>query len=98
MRNLYIVAYDIVDDKRRTKAHKMLKGRGEALQYSVFQCALSRAEYVTLMADLWPFINEKEDRVILVDVGPQDGRGKLAVESWGRPIEEPPAPGMAMVF
>ncbi len=98
MRNIYIVAYDIANDKRRTKAHKMLKGRGDALQYSVFQCALSPAEYVMLQADLWPFINEKEDRVILVNAGPQDGRSKLAVESWGRPLEEPQEPGAAMVF
>ena len=50
MRNSYIVAYDIVDDKRRTKTHKILKGRGDALQYLVFRCHLSAAGCVVMQA------------------------------------------------
>src|SRR4051812_42950713 len=46
MRNVYIVAYDVVVDKRRTKVHKLLKGRGDALQYSLFHCALSPTELI----------------------------------------------------
>ncbi len=97
MRNIYIVAYDVVNDKRRTKAHKILKGRGDALQYSVFQCALSQSEYVTLKTDLWDVLNLKEDRVVLVDLGPQEGRATIAIESWGRPLEEPKEPGAPMI-
>ncbi|QVL30008.1 CRISPR-associated endonuclease Cas2 [Telmatocola sphagniphila] len=98
MRNIYIIAYDIVDDKRRTKVHKILKGRGEALQYSVFQCALSRSEYVVLQSDLWEILNLHEDRVVLVDLGPQVGRGSLAMESWGRALMDPVEPGAPMII
>ena len=76
------MAYDVLDDKRRTKAHKILKGRGDALQYSVFRCDLSDAE-----------------RVVILDLGPQEGRAKLAIETWGKPLEEsPPTPGGAIIL
>jgi CRISPR-associated protein Cas2 len=37
-----VVAYDISDDKRRTRLHKKLKAYGLAVQYSVFECLLNR--------------------------------------------------------
>jgi len=89
MRNTLIVAYDIVDDKRRTKAHKILKGHGDALQYSVFRCDLSPAERVVMQSKLWDVLNLKDDRLVVLDLGPQEGRAKLAIESWGKPLEEP---------
>jgi len=36
-----VVAYDISDDRRRTRLHKKLKGFGTPVQYSVFECILS---------------------------------------------------------
>jgi CRISPR-associated protein Cas2 len=35
-----VVAYDISDDKRRTRLHAKLKTFGLAVQYSVFECLL----------------------------------------------------------
>lgn len=99
IRNTYIVAYDVLDDKRRTKAHKILKGRGDALQYSVFRCDLSDAERVVMQAALWEVLNLKDDRVVILDLGPQEGRAKLAIETWGKPLEEsPPTPGGAIIL
>ena len=97
MRNVYIIAYDVVVDKRRTKVHKLLKGRGDALQYSLFHCALSSTELVELKSAIWDILNLKDDRLVILDLGPQGGRAKLAIESWGKPLEEPPEPGEPMI-
>ncbi|PJF46320.1 MAG: CRISPR-associated endonuclease Cas2, partial [Candidatus Thermofonsia Clade 3 bacterium] len=40
MRTLYIVTYDIADDRRWRKVFKLMYGYGDRLQYSVFRCAL----------------------------------------------------------
>jgi CRISPR-associated protein Cas2 len=52
MSMLYVVAYDVSNDKRRTKIHKALCGFGEWTQYSLFECFLSPKEMVKLRAKL----------------------------------------------
>ena len=44
--SLYVVAYDISDDKRRTKIHKILKGFGQWTEFSLFECFLTKKEIV----------------------------------------------------
>lgn len=39
-----VVAYDIPDDKRRTRLHKRLLDFGTPVQYSVFECLLEEKE------------------------------------------------------
>ncbi len=89
MRSIFLVAYDITEDKSRTKIFHKLKGYGEALQYSLFRCALTPSERMRLRTELWELINHKTDRVLLIDLGPDDGRGRTALESWGKPLEDP---------
>lgn len=48
----YVVAYDIPDDKRRAKIHKLLLGYGKWTQYSLFECFLTRKDMVLLQAKL----------------------------------------------
>src|SRR2546425_12535985 len=59
----YIIAYDIPDDRRRTKIHKILSGFGTWTQYSLFECFLSKKELVLLKAKLAQHIIESEDSV-----------------------------------
>jgi len=42
----YVIAYDIPDDRRRTKVHKILLGYGTWTQYSLFECFLTRKQLV----------------------------------------------------
>jgi len=44
----YLVCYDVVDDKRRNRVVKALKGYGVRVQKSVFECVLTedQLEYV----------------------------------------------------
>lgn len=60
---LYIIAYDIPVDRRRTKVHKTLSGAGTWTQYSLFECYLTDKEFITLRAKLDKLLNPKEDSV-----------------------------------
>ena len=59
----YVIAYDIPDDKRRTKIHKILLGYGKWTQYSLFECFLTRKELVLLRSKLTEHLVAKEDSV-----------------------------------
>lgn len=59
----YVIAYDIPDDKRRTKVHKLLLGFGKWTQYSLFECFLSRKELILLQAKLAEHLVAREDSV-----------------------------------
>ncbi|HYU74328.1 MAG TPA: CRISPR-associated endonuclease Cas2 [Ktedonobacteraceae bacterium] len=59
----YIIAYDIPDDRRRTKVHKLLSGFGTWTQYSLFECFLSRKELVLLKSKLAKHIDDTQDSV-----------------------------------
>ena len=43
-----VISYDIEDDKRRTRIHRILKNFGQWVQYSLFECQLTRAQYLHL--------------------------------------------------
>lgn len=89
MRSRYFVTYDIADDARRTAVFKALCARGDHLQYSVFSCDLTDAGRVSLIAALHPLIDHVEDQILLIDVGPVDGRAADSVESLGRRYQPP---------
>ena len=45
MNKIYVViAYDIPEDKRRTKVAKALEGYGERMQYSLFECRITKVQ------------------------------------------------------
>jgi CRISPR-associated protein Cas2 len=60
---LYVVAYDISDNKRRTKIHKVLKGFGRWTQYSLFECFLTRKQLLLLQQKLKPHLRPAQDSV-----------------------------------
>ena len=73
MEHLYIVVYDISDPKRLRRVFKLMKGYGEWVQLSVFQCRLSRRRQADLVARLDAMIDHAVDHVVLVDIGVADG-------------------------
>lgn len=89
MRSCYLVTYDICDPKRLHRVYKMMRGFGDHLQYSVFRCELSRAERVKMVAALDPLIHHGEDQVLIVDIGPADGRSRKAFTALGRAYTHP---------
>lgn len=89
MRNAYLICYDICDPARLRKVHKVMKGAGDSMQYSVFRCELSAEEKHDLMSDLWEIINLGVDRVLFANIGPVESRGRDCLEYWGDPREQP---------
>ncbi|NTU79308.1 MAG: CRISPR-associated endonuclease Cas2 [Chloroflexales bacterium] len=62
---LYVIAYDIPDDKRRTKVHRLLCGYGAWTQFSLFECWLTRRQLLELRAKLSRLLIEERDSVRL---------------------------------
>lgn len=58
-----IVSYDIPEDKRRTKIHKILKSYGQWMQYSVFECDLTPTQYAKLRSRLSKVIEPDRDSI-----------------------------------
>lgn len=70
--HLYIVTYDISDDKRWRAIFKLMHGYGEWLQLSVFQCRLTRARQLELENRLGSLMSMSEDHVMVIDIGPAE--------------------------
>jgi CRISPR-associated protein Cas2 len=85
MRNLYIVTYDITDDRRWRKVFKILRGHGDHLQYSVFRCELSDRERIGLIERLTRVIKHDADQILLFPLGPAGGIDDNRVQSIGLP-------------
>ncbi len=58
-----VVTYDISEDKRRTKIHKILKSYGQWMQFSVFECSLNDAEFTRLRLQLNKMIKPEQDSI-----------------------------------
>lgn len=84
MRNRYIVTYDIREDDRRNRVFQTLRGYGDHIQYSVFRCDLSERERIVLRSELHPLIDHAADQILLIDLGPVDGRAATCVDAIGR--------------
>ena len=84
---LFIVTYDISDQKRWRRVFKAMHGYGEWIQLSVFQCRLSRRHRAEMETRLRELINHGEDHVLLIDVGPAD-KIDLAMASIGKAVSK----------
>ena len=60
---LYVISYDIPDDRRRTQLSKVLKGYGTRVQYSVFEAHLNKKQFKELKQTVKDMIDSSEDSV-----------------------------------
>ena len=60
---LYVIAYDIPNDRRRTKVHKILSGFGRWTQFSLFEAWLTDKELIALRGKLDLHLNREQDSV-----------------------------------
>ncbi|MCK9635136.1 MAG: CRISPR-associated endonuclease Cas2 [Methylobacter tundripaludum] len=84
--HLYIVTYDIHDAKRWRRVFRLMKGYGDWLQLSVFQCRLSRKRHAELIALLDGIIHHSEDHILIMNIGPAESV-KPSVVSLGKAFE-----------
>jgi CRISPR-associated protein Cas2 len=92
---LYLVTYDISDQRRWRRVFKLMKGYGHWLQLSVFQCRLTARRRSDMAAALERLIEREDDHVLIVDVGDAD-RVELEIESLGKRFEK--VERRAMIF
>lgn len=64
-RATYVVCYDIVADRRRARVRRLLLNFGVAVQYSVFECAVTAPELRRLMGLLKRTTHPKLDSVLV---------------------------------
>lgn len=62
-----LICYDIRDPKRYRKAHKLLKGYGEPVQFSIFRCRMDDRQTAELRWELARIL-EAEDSLLLLDL------------------------------
>jgi CRISPR-associated protein Cas2 len=86
MDHLYLVCYDVRCDQRWRQLFKKMKGYGEWVQLSVFQCRLDKIRLLTFEDEIRQIINMHEDHVIIMDIGPVDSI-KPKIKSLGRTFE-----------
>lgn len=55
-----VVSYDISDDKRRRKVAEIMEGYGYRVQYSVFECDLSKNQMAEMKQALRPYVKSRE--------------------------------------
>ena len=97
MRTSYIVCYDIAvssdgGPRRIRKVFQTLRGYGDHLQESVFECSLTIQDLAELKRDLREIINTKLDQILFVNLGPASARGDRMITAMGKPyfpIDEP---------
>lgn len=83
-RRRYLYTYDVSDDKRRNQVFKTLRDYGNHAQYSVFFCELTSIEGLELNAQLRSHIHEREDQVLILDLGHAENPLDAGLDCLGR--------------
>lgn len=74
-RLFYLVIYDFPStkggNKRRTRLHGLLSGYGKWMQFSVFECFLTKGQFMALRGKIEGLIKPEEDsvRIYVLDAG-----------------------------
>lgn len=86
---LWLVCYDVSNNKRRQKLVKRIEQRCQRVQYSVFECPMDEAMLMQQLEQRWlPLLKPDEDNL---RVYPLDGTAKRRVRTYGGPPPyEPP--------
>ncbi|MEI6065221.1 MAG: CRISPR-associated endonuclease Cas2 [Pseudanabaena sp. ELA748] len=79
---LYVVIYDISDDKRRRRVFNLLEGYGQRVQFSAFECVLNDRKFEELRSRLIKVVKMNEDSVRFYPIS-KHTLGQVIV--WGEP-------------
>lgn len=85
----YLIAYDIPDDRRRTRIAKTLSSYGERMQFSVFLVDLSQAALVTLTDSIEEQMDRSEDSLLICDLGTSTDANRRSIRYLGSQAEMP---------
>lgn len=92
-RSFYVVVYDVVDDRRRSRVARYMESIGDRVQKSVFEVYLTPAEVEKLLRRMKKLIDEEEDgvRVYLLCDACRPKAKRLGQE------KETPPPGLKII-
>jgi len=85
-RLLYIIAYDIIDEKRLNRVRHLLKSYSTGGQKSVYECFLYDSELKSIVEELTYLIDERFDKVHIFQV---ERRGTIHVLGIAIPPRDP---------
>jgi CRISPR-associated protein Cas2 len=88
MKRLWVIAYDIADDRARLQTDRYLQTWGERVQYSVFEAFLTLAEARRILAHLQPLLDPTTDSLRLYPVCTWCER-RLTIIGQGRRSSDP---------
>jgi CRISPR-associated protein Cas2 len=84
---LYLITYDIADDRRRDDVATLLSGYGPRVQLSVFECEIrTRHEAAVLRAKLRDLIDPIEDQIRVYPLNEPAARSVIVLGA--RTLEE----------
>lgn len=94
MRSVTLICYDISDPERLRRVFEICRSYGDHLQYSIFCATLTPMARAELIADLMAVIHHRDDRVLLIRVGPDNEETRSRFQGLGRqelfPAADPP--------
>jgi len=82
MTQLYIICFDIHDERRLRKVSKQMENFGQRVQYSVFECYLDKADLKELKQRLIEIIDDSEDHIRYYSLCGKD-KNKIIVDGRG---------------
>lgn len=56
----WLICYDISDDKNRYYIEKTLQSYGERIQYSVFECAITKDNINSVLKELGQWVEDED--------------------------------------
>ena len=86
-RRHFLITYDVSDDKRRTNLFKLLEGEGDHAQFSVFFCDFTPAELAAAREAITNIIHDREDQVLILDLGIAEQPLDQGLEVLGSPYK-----------
>lgn len=92
MRINYIVTYDIRCEKRLRRIFRVCKDFGIHLQYWVFECDLGPTDRIRMEGRLKEVMNEDEDQVLFIELGPASQRAERTITALGQSYSRLDAP------
>lgn len=83
----HLICYDIRHPKRWAKTFKLLKGRGDHLQYSIFRIRMNKTQLEALRWELSKILTEDDDLMIarLCQGCAQRVLDSRGVDKWKKP-------------
>ena len=91
-----LVCYDIADPKRLRQVFDICRAFGSHLQYSTFCATLTPMSRAELIAQLTAVMHQRDDRILLIKLGPEGTETASRFTALGR--QTIPCPDDSNIF